>query len=117
MTPLRAPLPHRPIAHAPAARFDRLMSLIASARRQDDAEPEAVTDVEFRARVEALVNPQLQQLRAENAQLRAENAQLRAENAHLRAENAHLRAENAQLRDRLERQEERISRLEELLLR
>lgn len=79
------------------------MSLIASARRQDDAEPEAVTDVEFRARVEALVNPQLQQLRAENAQIRSENA--------------HLRAENAQLRDRLESQEERISRLEELLLR
>lgn len=79
------------------------MSLIASARRQDDAEPEAATDMEFRARVEALVNPQLQQLRAENAQIRSENA--------------HLRAENAQLRDRLESQEERISRLEELLLR
>jgi hypothetical protein len=86
------------------------MSLIVGARRQDDAEPEAVTDAEFRARVEALVNPQLQQLRAENAQIRAENA-------HLRAENAQLRAENAQLRERLERQEERISRLEELLLR
>jgi uncharacterized protein (TIGR02449 family) len=89
------------------------MSLLVGARQQDHqdvAESEAATDVEFCARVEALVNPQLQQLRADNAQLRAENAQLRAENAQ-------LRAENAQLRERIERQDERISRLEELLLR
>jgi hypothetical protein len=100
------------------------MSLIIGARRRDDSEPGAVTDVEFRARVEAIVNPQIQQILAESAQLRAENAHLSRVEAiinpqlqHMRVEAAHMRAANAQLRDRLDHQEERISRLEELLLR